>query len=220
MRFKSFKSFTLGKPKEKPAKDDAGLKEIAADRIAKMENRIYGRTKDLEKKAKQLQGLSDRSDKNSDTPVGPHGPIGELTLEEEEKSMDLAALSATPDSDDSEETEEKVKLVEISAITATPPVKEVKVKPVEVSAITATPPGKEVKVKPVEASAIPVKPPEKEKETKLDNNNDSLGNLFSQNDEEVNPLANLINALPDVTARELIDDLKEIKRIIKEWQPK
>jgi hypothetical protein len=201
MRFKSLRSFTLGKPKEKPAKDDAGLKEIAADRIAKMENRIYGRTKDLEEKAKQLQGLSVKSGKNDDIPLGPHGPIGELTLEADEKPKDTAILAAAADSDEAEEGEEKVKLVEVSAITATPP-------------------GKEVKVKPVEASAIPIKPPEKEKETKLDNNNDSLGNLFSQNDEEVNPLANLINALPDVTAQELIDDLKEIKRIIKEWQPK
>ena len=201
MRFKSLKSFTLGKSKEKPAKDDAGLKEIAADRIAKMENRIYGRTKDLEEKAKQLQGLSGKSDKNSDTPLGPHGPIGELTLETDEKPKDTAILATAAESDETEEGEEKVKLVEVNAITATPP-------------------GKEVKVKPVEASAVPIKPPEKEKETKLDNNNDSLGNLFSQDDEEVNPLANLINSLPDVTAQELIDDLKEIKRIIKEWQPK
>jgi hypothetical protein len=201
MRFKSFKSLTLGKLKEKPAKDDADLKEIAADRIAKMENRIYGRTKHLEEKAKQLQGLSGKPDKNSDTPIGPHGPIGELTLEADEKSGDLAVLAATPETDDPEDGEEEVKLVEVSAITAAPP-------------------EKVVKVKPVEASVLPIKPPEKEKEIKPENNNDSIGNLFSHDEEEVNPLANLINALPDVTARELIDDIKEIKRIIKEWQPK
>ena len=57
MGFKSFKSFTLGKTKEKPAKDDADLKDIDAERIAKMEKRIYGRTRDLEKKAQQIQGL-------------------------------------------------------------------------------------------------------------------------------------------------------------------
>jgi hypothetical protein len=201
MRFKSLKGFTLGKPKEKPAKDDAELKDIAADRIAKMENRIYGRTKDLEEKAKQLQGLSVKSDKNGDIPLGPHGPIGELSLEADEKPKDAVILAAAAESDEPEESEGEVKLVEVSAVSAPPPVKA-------------------SRVKPVEAITIPAKSPEKEKEIKLDDNNDSLGNLFSQNDEEVNPLANLINALPDVTAQELIDDLKEIKKIIKEWQPK
>lgn len=201
MRFKSLKSFTLGKPKEKPAKDDAELKDIAADRIAKMENRIYGRTKDLEEKAKQLQGLSVKTDKDGDILLGPHPPIGELTLEADEKPTDIAALPKAPESDEAEEEDEEVKLVEVSAIAATLP-------------------EKEIKAKSVEAKAVPIKPPEKEKEIKPDDSNDSLGNLFSQNEEEVNPLANLINAMPDVTAQELIDDLKEIKKIIKEWQTK
>ena len=113
--------------------------------------------------------------------------------------MDI--LAAAPESDESEEGEEKVKLVEVSVVRVTPPIKA-------------------SQVKLAEAITVPAKSPEKEKEIKLDDNNDSLGNLFSNNDEEVNPLANLINALPDVTAQELIDDLKEIKRIIKEWQPK
>ena len=38
---------------------------------------------------------------------------------------------------------------------------------------------------------------------------DSISDLFSHEEEEVNPLVNLINSLPDVTAQELIDDLKE-----------
>jgi hypothetical protein len=166
-----------------------------------MEKRIYGRTKDLEEKAQQIQGLVNKSDKNGDIPLGPHGPLGELTLEEDEKSTDLDILAATPESDEPEEDEEEVKLVEVNVVRVPPPIKA-------------------SQVKLTEAIAVPGKSPEKEKEIKLDDNNDSLGNLFSNNDEEVNPLANLIHALPDVTARELIDDLKEIKRIIKEWQPK
>ena len=201
MGFKSLKSFTLGKSKEKPAKDDAELKDIDADRIAKMEKRIYGRTRDLEEKAQQIQGLVNKSDKNGDIPLGPHGPLGELTLEADEKSTDLDILTAASESDDSEEGEEKVKLVEVNVVRVTPPIKA-------------------SQVKLAEAITVPAKSPAKEKEIKLDDNNDSLGNLFSNDDEEVNPLANLINALPDVTAQELIDDLKEIKRIIKEWQPK
>jgi hypothetical protein len=45
---------------------------------------------------------------------------------------------------------------------------------------------------------------------------DSLNDLFSQQDDEVNPLGNLINSMPEVTAQELIDDLKQIKEIIRE----
>ncbi len=59
---------------------------------------------------------------------------------------------------------------------------------------------------------------EAKKETKPADDNDSFNNLFSNEEEEVNPLANLINSLPDVTAQELFDDLKEIKEIILERQ--
>ena len=45
---------------------------------------------------------------------------------------------------------------------------------------------------------------------------DSLNNLFSQDEEEENLLANLINSLPEVTAQELLDDLQEINEIIRE----
>jgi len=78
--------------------------------------------------------------------------------------------------------------------------------------------GEEIKVVEVTAgSAAP--PPESEKETKVEESGgDSISNLFSDEEEEENPLANLIKSLPDVTAGELIDDLNEIKGIIKEWQ--
>ena len=44
----------------------------------------------------------------------------------------------------------------------------------------------------------------------------SLANLFSQEEEEENPLASLINALPNVAASELMDDLQEIRDIIEQ----
>jgi hypothetical protein len=192
--------FKLGKPKEKTDKDkvNIAIKDIAAERIEKMEQRIYGRAKDLEDKAQQIQGLTEKSE---DIIPGPHGPLVELTLDTDDKSSDVMHVIKLADSDDSEEDEDTVKLVEVSTVNAPPPVK-------------AAP------AKSAEAKAAPASPLEPNKEVKLDDSTDSLGNLFNQQEEEVNPLANLINSLPDVTAQELLDDLKEIKRIIKEWQVK
>jgi len=47
---------------------------------------------------------------------------------------------------------------------------------------------------------------------------ESFSNLFDQDEAEENPLASLINSLPDVTVKELFDDLQEIKTIINDWQ--
>ena len=49
---------------------------------------------------------------------------------------------------------------------------------------------------------------------------DSLKALFTSQEVEENPLASLINSLPDITVDELMDDLKEIKDIIRDWQKK
>jgi hypothetical protein len=49
---------------------------------------------------------------------------------------------------------------------------------------------------------------------------ESLKALFTSEEEEENPLAALISSLPDVSVDELMDDLKEIKDIIKDWQNK
>jgi hypothetical protein len=49
---------------------------------------------------------------------------------------------------------------------------------------------------------------------------DSLKALFTSEEKEVNPLVSLINSLPDITIDELMDDLKEIKGIIRDWQKK
>lgn len=74
----------------------------------------------------------------------------------------------------------------------------------------------EVKVVEVEAGATA--PVEAEKEPAKEEESDSLNNLFSQEDDEENPLAALINSLPDVTAQELLYDLQEIEEIMRERQ--
>ncbi len=66
-------------------------------------------------------------------------------------------------------------------------------------------------------SEAPV-PVEKGKKTDLDA--DSLRALFTHEEEEENPLVNLINSLPDISVDELTEDLKEIKDIIRDWQKK
>ena len=59
---------------------------------------------------------------------------------------------------------------------------------------------------------------EDEEELDAGGDGDDLKNLFSEDEEEDHPLANLINFLPDVSVQELVDDIEEIKSIIKEWQ--
>ena len=74
----------------------------------------------------------------------------------------------------------------------------------------------EEEVKVTEVVAGEVAPANAENAEVAVDENDSLSDLFSQDEEEVNPLASLINSLPDVTAQELLDDLQEIKEIINE----
>ncbi|OGO01391.1 MAG: hypothetical protein A2Y90_03705 [Chloroflexi bacterium RBG_13_52_12] len=69
-----------------------------------------------------------------------------------------------------------------------------------------------------EAAAVPVE--DKKEASNTADIGASLSSLFQSDEEEENPLANLLKALPDVTATELMDDLKEIKDIIKDWQKK
>ena len=60
---------------------------------------------------------------------------------------------------------------------------------------------------------------DKEKsEPKKEEESDSLSDLFSDDEEEENPLASLITSLPDVTATELLEDMKEVQVLLREWQ--
>lgn len=56
------------------------------------------------------------------------------------------------------------------------------------------------------------------KDDEEEGKNDSLSNLFGQEEEEVNPLAGLIASLPDVTAVELLNEAQETSAMIREWQ--
>ncbi|MBN1161548.1 MAG: hypothetical protein JXA17_06360 [Dehalococcoidales bacterium] len=71
-----------------------------------------------------------------------------------------------------------------------------------------------VKAEPESNAPTATKKPDK----KLDA--ESLKALFTSEEEEENPLASLIVSLPDVSVDELMDDLKEIKDIIRDWQKK
>jgi hypothetical protein len=77
----------------------------------------------------------------------------------------------------------------------------------------------EVKINP-DAPAVAEKAKENEKPKDAKPNTNSFENLFAHDDEEENPLASLIRSLPNVETNELVDDLKEIKDIIKDWQKK
>ena len=175
------KGFRIGKSKEKPEKDGAETEGTTAEQIVEMEEKINGRTKNLEETAQELQepsGESATPEEGENTPAGPHGPLDELSIEPEDKLAEVDDVEAGVP----EEEGEEIKVVEVSAGSAAPP-------------------------------------PEGEKEAKVEDiGGDSISNLFSDDEEEENPLDNLIKSLPDVTAGELIDDLNEIKGIIKEWQ--
>ena len=57
-----------------------------------------------------------------------------------------------------------------------------------------------------------------ESEPEKEGGSDSLSDLFSDDEEEENPLAGLITSLPDVTATELLEDMKEVQVLLREWQ--
>jgi hypothetical protein len=198
MRIKAFENFSLGKLGNKNKKDGSAEKETRSAKIANLEAKVKGKTKDLKKAAEQLDELKDEDVIEIpiiDVPVRPHGPAAELTLDGE--NSDNSGIK--PDEFIGDEPvilggEIKVAAVNLDTLATA------KIAPAPA---------------PAPAASLPV---EEKKVTKLDDA-DSLNNLFSQDEEEENPLASLINSLPDVTVRELMDDLAEIHRIIKEWNP-
>jgi hypothetical protein len=200
------KGFNIGKSKEKNGKDAAKTEDNTAEQIVEMEGKINGRTKNLEDTAQQLKKLSgeaENADGDKEVIVGPHPPLDELTVDPDDVQADDEVLSVGPHPPlDELSIEPEDKLAEIDADVDTDLLEE---------------DAEEIKVVEVVAGSKPAA--EVEKEPKVEDiGNDSINSLFSDEEDDENPLANLIKSLPDVTAQELVDDLEEIQGIIKEWQ--
>jgi hypothetical protein len=200
------KSFKIGKSNGKPDKDTAEAGDTLTAQIADMEEQVNNKTKELEATEQELKELSDtakvseESEEDEDTPPQPHGPLDELTVTPEDELLDIDDIGALLG-----EADEGLKVVEVTAGADAP---DEGLKVVEVAAGADAP--AEAEKEPANAEA--------EKEPSTEKEDDSINSLFNQEDDEVNPLANLINSLPDVTAQELLDDLGEIKEIIREWE--
>ncbi|MFH1646282.1 MAG: hypothetical protein ABID71_01135 [Chloroflexota bacterium] len=202
MRIKGLKGFQLGKSKNKAVGKDAPAEDNTASQIAEMEEQMSTRTKGLEATAQQLQELSGAAGEagGKEAAAGPHGPLGELEVAPDDNGEDIGFDSVINVAGTPGGAVEVVKMAEVGGPVAAPAASEEE--QVKVVAATAEAPPAEA------AAAAPAKP----------EGDDSFNNLFSDEEEDENPLANLINGLPDVTTEELLDDLKEIKEIIQEWQ--
>jgi hypothetical protein len=214
MRFMGLK---IGKSTEKNENGNAGAKGSTATHATELEEHLNGRTDNLKQTAKQLKKLSDKvssSKENEGISHKPHRPIAVLEVRTEDIVSGADIIRESEIDNPPEEEGEVVKLVEVSAKAATLPKAEAANPP---KAQAATPPKAQAATPP---KAEATTPPKEEKKPPPEEGSDSLNKLFSNDDEEENPLANLIRSLPDVTTEELIDDLNEIKAIIKDWQKK
>lgn len=185
MRFKPLK---LGKSKGEPEEEIIQVDKTTANQLTEMNEHISNRTKNLEETTQQLQDLSETlSDSiDEDDIPKPHGPLVELTVEPEDKMMDID-FDMTSDEELFEAATEEIKVVEVGADDNVPA------------------DSKEAGEPQPDTEAAPAAE---------ESEDDSFKNLFGSEEEEVNPLATLINSLPDVSAQELVDDLQQIKDII------
>lgn len=209
MRFKSFK---IGKAEEENNSEGNG--EISRQEVAEMEKKMSDKTKKLEDTARQIKDLSEASieiDDNDNIP-GPHGPLIELTVEPGDEITDIDTEKELKDlmdmSDDDEEEEIKVVEVIDKKVITTPTKEEMAQKEEQLRADAGENPVESVESK--DLSAVD--------DLSGDGMDDSFANLFSDDEEEANPLANLIANLPEVSAQELVAELEEIKQLIKERQ--
>jgi hypothetical protein len=132
-------------------------------------------------------------------PVQPHAPLQELSLDADAEAAAAEGMAAQDAAAPAEEEGEPIKLVEVKPVVAA------------ASAAPAPPPP------PPPPLDLKKDAPKKNDPMDL---SASISNIFTDADDEDNPLINLIRSLPEVAATELIDDLKEINDIIKDWQKK
>ena len=84
-----FKSFQIGKSKEKP-ENDAEANDTLVTQITNLEEQVSGKTQELEEAEQQLKELSNImqvSEATKDASSQAHGPLGELTIEPEDQSQ-------------------------------------------------------------------------------------------------------------------------------------
>jgi hypothetical protein len=213
MHIKVFNNLGLPRLGGKTKKDNVPEKDSKASKIAVMEKKMSEKAKKLGKGTEELNGLAAVEDINkvlNTDPIRPHGPAKELTLDAEDQEnagiiLDEIEIGAPA------KPGEDIKIGVVTGVKAP----DVKLSPVAapvVSSVTA----KAAVAVAVAPAAAPAAPAEEKKEEKTDDND--LNKLFSTDETEENPLAGLINSLPDVTVQELLDDLAEIHGIIKEWR--
>jgi hypothetical protein len=190
-------------------KDGVSESTEKTKKLTVLEEQLNDRTHNLKQTEAKLKKMSGDPILEPDPTVKPHGPVAELSLEEIAEA-DAAAADATavddlavPDAPPAVIVSDGIKLVQYHAGNPAPPPE------------TSSSP-----LKTVSTSAPPAKPAESApKDTKSTSTND-MSALFAHEDEEENPLASLIKSMVDVPANELMDDVKEIKDIIKDWQKK
>lgn len=210
MRFKSFK---IGKIGEKSDEETVQEETVSLTEVADMEEQMASKTQKLKDAEKQLKGLTDFtkvSEEDEDEIPGPHGPLIELTLEpgndltDPETEVELNTLP----SNENEDSEQDIKIVKLDNKDT-----------VKVADKTDNESADKDKKNEKSEQGEDTKPDEKTEPAKAPLDiNDGFSNLFSNEEEEVNPLANLISSLPEVSAEELINELEEIKNIIQEKQ--
>ncbi len=223
MHIKVFDKFSLGSLIEKRKKDKAGAEDGQPAEITEIKNGKNGKNGKTKSQVK-APGENPPAPEAvialaADViPVRPHGPAAELTLEAEDLQTGDRITLDEVGADKLAQLEEDVKIAEVSAAKAAA----AKSAGAKAALVTAAPPQGVPAAATATATAAPAAPAATSKEAKKDekkDDSDSLNSLFNTEETEENPLASLINALPDVTVRELIDDLAEIQRIIKEWRP-
>jgi hypothetical protein len=200
MRIKAFKNLSIGKLRDRDRKAPSGVKDEPAPEITEIEDKIKEKTGDDARGGERTQETSPQAKITpgaDDIHVRPHGPAAELTVEPEDPKQDID-LTLDELDDNSISLGGEIKISEVGESVSTP---------------------KEGPAADVPDPAVPEVKLEDTEKSQPDENNDSLNNLFSDQEEEENPLASLVAALPDVTVQELMDDLEEIKRIIREWKP-
>jgi ribosomal protein L12E/L44/L45/RPP1/RPP2 len=207
MHLKVFDKLSLGNLKEKRKKEPPAEIDEQALELKEDKTEAHGKNKHKGKADKHAQHPEEAITLPTDvTPVRPHGPAAELTLEEEEPQETAGITLDEVEINDSTKLGEEVKIKEVTAV-----------KPAAAPASAAA----NIAVAVTAAAPAAENKTENKEETKEEKSQDadSLNNLFNTEEEEENPLASLINSLPDVSVREIMDDLAEIQRIIKEWRP-